>query len=220
MAHDYEKYRNLVYKLSRKAYARLCEAGCEGIVEFDDIVGEANIAFVKASNGYREDSGAQFITYLHSSITFNLSHYIRGLIADSRQEVSADKLAGDILDDEEGGDYYSLCPSPDLPPDELISRKQQFGENMRKLRARSNLAFEVARNVIELTPVVEQQFDAMVAQQRREFAEGTRAGAPRTELGLRFIVDALVGNDRRTRKRVVDDIKTVYKDLLDPELRF
>ncbi len=218
--HDYGKYQNLIFKLSRKAYARLCESGAEGAVEFEDILGEANIAFVKACNGYKEGSGAQFITYLHNVVKFNLGRYVSDLVADSRQEISGDRLAADMFDDDEDGDFYSLCASDALPPDEIVSRKQQFVENLRRLRQRSPTAYLVARNVVELTPEVEQRFAAMVAQQQREIEQGTRLGAPRTELGLRFIVDALTEGDRKQRKKVVEEIRAVYQDLLDPDMRF
>lgn len=218
---DYEKYRNMIYKLSRKAYARLCECGAEGAVEFEDIVSEANVSFVKACDGYKEGSGAQFITYLYNAIKFNLGRYVSDLIQDSRQEISGDRMAADIFGEEEDGDYYSLVPSDCLSPDEIVSRKQQFAANLRRLRERSSAAFDVAKNVIELSPSIEQRFASMVAEQQRQVESGERLGAPRTELGLRFIVDTVTeGMDRKGRKKVVDDIRTIYGDLLDPEVRF
>lgn len=68
-----EDYRGMIIKLSRRAQSALRNAGIEA--DIDDIIQEAQITFIRASELFDPDRKVKFSTYLWNAISTNLNRY-------------------------------------------------------------------------------------------------------------------------------------------------
>lgn len=122
---DYERF---IIKLSWASYRRF--SGSRVPVDYDDVLQEASMAFVKASKGFDPERGFKFITYLGAAIASRLANFKHSM---DRQlvgkTISFDSMAGD----EEGGDIYEVMPSREPTPLETILLEKQFAETMSSL---------------------------------------------------------------------------------------
>lgn len=216
---DFKKYEPMLHKLARKAFGRLCQGGGEGRADYEDVFQEAAISFLKAEAGFKEAAGVQFITYLWRTVETNLGRWVREQLGDAHHEVSAETI---VSSEDEGDpiDFFDLVQSDALSPEEVVSRKQGFVHNLKRIKQRSGAAYDIVRNVIELQDETEAAFDMLVTDQQRKIAAGETAASARVNISLPFIVTHCCGGDKKVRRKAIEDITAVYGDLLSPGIRF
>jgi DNA-directed RNA polymerase specialized sigma24 family protein len=73
---SYESVRLLIEKLARKAYTRAVSMGVYGF-EYEDILQEMNLTYVKCLSGWNNNRGVLFSTYLTTACYHNFGNMFR-----------------------------------------------------------------------------------------------------------------------------------------------
>lgn len=118
MTHEWKDYERLAMKVARKHYARLSAQGAG--VEFDDLMGEAMMTFVRASRLFDADKGVKFSTYLWRAIDLNLQRWA----GQRRQELMRERSMDASLGEEGNATLHDVLPADDLTPDEVVERRR------------------------------------------------------------------------------------------------
>lgn len=128
----YEDHIGLIRKLALRGWGRLTEANVH--VDFDDVVQDMTLTYVKAADKYNPDHGVTFSAYLGRAIWNQFNKF-----AEKEIRVQADlKLVrfeqlGDAVEDSDDGSVYESIASDEWTPEQYVEAAQQFRENMKSL---------------------------------------------------------------------------------------
>ena len=68
MEQNYEDYQRIIYKLAHKWN--------RSDVDFDDLIGEGNLAFAEAQRKFEPDRGVKFSTYLYQAVNNKMNTFV------------------------------------------------------------------------------------------------------------------------------------------------
>lgn len=182
-------HKGMMIKLSRRAQYRLERAGIS--VEFDDVMQEASVAFVKAKQGFSPQHGAKFSTYLWTAIGNNLNRFCDQMRDAYRGAVSLDTPASDSEDAPSLLDVLQDVNA--LDPQEILMRNQTASETLAQFSPDTR---RVLTCLITQPDLLMQEYERVRAYYEMSRAMG-HAG-PRVKFGIDFICEVLgMSNSRR-----------------------
>lgn len=192
------QHKGMMIKLSRRAQRRLEGAGIS--VEFDDIMQEATVAFIKAKQGFDPQNGAKFSTYLWTSITNNLNRFCDQMRDLYRGSVSLDAPSSDSKDAPSLMDV--LVDINAIDPQEALMRNETAVETLAQFSPDT-------RRV--LTYLITQPESLMQEYGRvRAYYEHSREmghAGPRVKFGIDFICEVM-GMSNSHRRRIKQEINS------------
>jgi len=150
---DMADYKGMLIKLSRRAQSRLRTAGVEA--DFDDIMQEAQITFMRAAELYDNTRQVKFSTYLWSAISMNLNRY-----CDNQR--SAVHKTGSLFEPiGEDGELIDVLEDPNaMDPADVLEREETA---RRTLEEFSDLTRRVLEQLIAPSNALVEEIERMKA---------------------------------------------------------
>lgn len=177
----YEDHLGLIHKLARRGWGRLTSANV--FVDFEDVVQEMSLTYVKAVEKYDPEYGVTFSAYLGRAI-WNQFNKVAEKMIDTQVELKMTSL--DAMSSNTDGDDFDVLESiesDELSPEQYVDAMQQFRKNLQSLGPAAK--FIVSKLINPSQDLV----DALDLAQREAAIKrqnGQRACAPR-EITIAFI---------------------------------
>lgn len=202
----YAENIGLVRQVAWKGYQRLVAIGA--VLEFEDLVQELSITFMRAYDKFDEANGAKFSTYFMHAAYNDLNkiarrHEIERVDMGVRSMEEIDDLAG------EGGSIAERIASDAMTPEEIVERDSA----MREIEANlTPVAALVVRWIIDPPDFLERELQAH--QAHADYAR-SRGVAKRNRISpARFVCDFL----GRVTDIPADQLKGAYRQIRDLEV--
>lgn len=198
--HRYEDYHRLLAKLCHRTMRRLQASSLPA--NFDDLMGEAAMVFVKADARFKPELGVKFSTYLHRAVQNRMSR-----VADKSWDRDAPLVSMQHKLSEDGGTLEDLlADEAQVPALDRIERRESSRDVFQGL---SRDAQNVALLLDDPPPELLRELARVKAHRKRTKAAGLSAGT--VKLDPHFICVAL--NMPVPRRRAVH---REFKEVLKP----
>lgn len=144
MSLRYEDHKGLIYRLAMRYHKRILASKIPG-VEFDDVLGECNVAFVKATRGFKADRGFTFTAFMGRVVQNHFNHFAERLSLEHFGQTTALDL-DDSLEfqnktglgyvsvqdlDFEGDPYEAMEDATYARPEEVIDARMTINNVLR-----------------------------------------------------------------------------------------
>lgn len=198
---DYNDHMGLLHTFARKGWSRLIASQIS--VDYEDVVQELSVAFVKAINSYDPSKGYSFTAYAGRAMWNEFNRYAKKQINEATELGTLSIQALDARSDtDEGGDLYEVFDSGAPTPEEQLERKQEIIGNLRKL---SPTAKFLVSQMMSPSP----ELEAALEESNRKVRAGEISGLVRSQVDMRFAGN-FHGIPRHRLSKAIDEIKTVY----------
>jgi RNA polymerase sigma factor (sigma-70 family) len=185
----YTTHVGLVHYAARKGYGRLVAMGAP--VDYDDLVQELSVVFVKAFDGFSEECGYKFSSY-YTRAAYNQINKIA-------EKVKEERVDNGVRSVEEMAHRYSSATGTDIDDFDILTCSRQTPESelstsqslSRMLSNLSPLASLIARWLIDPPKELEREFEACVAHVGLTRQAGQQKRARQT-IDMSFICNFLV----------------------------
>lgn len=175
---SFEAQRGLIYKLACRGWGRLKQANVH--IDFEDVMQEMSLAYVKAAAGYDPEYGITFSAYLGRSCWNEFNKFAERLIA---EQVELRLVSVDAMDDKfeldgAGGSFYDMIDSGDQTPEDIMESIQEARLKTSKLNP---TAIFIVQQLVKPSAPLVQHLKALQdhARHARDTIEGSNAHAPR-----------------------------------------
>lgn len=198
-AEQYKAVAGIMKSLANQHFTRLRSMGAS--LEFEDLMGEAHIAYCKALEGFDPERGIKFSTYLYTAVSNRLVRFEGNVRDQLRNEQSADVEIGD-----EGGTTLldMIASEGQSALDGMVTRQ----EVQMRLSGLSVNALQVLMLLEDTPPAVMRELKRQQAFSATCKREGF--AAPAITLNVKFICD-LLGLSDSTRRKVRQEINALLE---------
>ncbi|CAG9229077.1 hypothetical protein [Burkholderia vietnamiensis] len=167
----------LLHTFAKKGFGRLAEAGVS--VTYEDVYQQMSESLVRCIATFDESKGWKFAAYFGQSCWNNFNRWAERMIEERMRLglVSTEALAGDGLEEDDGGDAYEFIAhdeEDDDTPESLLERRQSRLKNIAMLSPNAKRAVSL---LLHQTPEFMEFFDSTCA----------RMALPPKEVTLRMI---------------------------------
>lgn len=194
-----QKCMPLIKSFGYKVLRRMNAAGCFS-VQIEDILQELSIAWHLASQGYKSDSGAQFRTYLFSTMRQHINRWVETELRHTR--MTAFSLDDSFGSEEEEGDGHKIVSIEEKNASDFVLEKESKKRVLNIISPRARQFCEFLDN-----PPMELVCELRGLQSRAKWARSR--GIP--SLSPKFINNAVVFNfmeaSRPERTEILKEVK-------------
>lgn len=190
---EYKDYQRLMAKLAHRQRAYLARVGAP--MDFDDLMQEASIAFIKARKGFDPTLGVKFSTYLWRAVSNNLRRTAGKRLDQMRGVVSLDEERT-----EGGSTLHEVIAGENEDPEDRIENRRRAVDRLSRL---SPLALKVVLTLNSPPPEMAREI-----KRQRAFSvicglEGYAAPVIKLDLGA---ICATLGMNKTTRTAIIAEI--------------
>ena len=181
---SYEHNRGLIYQTAGKAYRRIVAAGLD--MDFEDVVQELNVAWLRACECYDKDTGNNFSTYL-VRVMYN---HINKVIEKEERHTNDIGISKSMSFTTEEGEFNleDILPADTQSPEENLSAADSIEDFLSSLSDDAKLVVDLLTN---RSPELEHELACVQAKAelaREKFGELRRAP---TQVELHFVLNYL-----------------------------
>lgn len=162
---SYESVEKLLYKLAIKCHARVAGLGLS--MDFDDVMQEMNMSYVRAQAAWKPDGGSRFSTYCTTACLNNFNQRVERAQAErvNLGMISYDEAMGGVEEDTDPTEFMiQNGDSVDSHEDSIVRKEEMM--------ARLNSLSHGSRRLIMALLMDERQAGVDKAAKLRDLARG------------------------------------------------
>jgi RNA polymerase sigma factor (sigma-70 family) len=207
---SYKGVERLLLQMANKGFMRLQAAKILG-ADFDDVMGEMRVAYVKAANGFKQDSGGRFTTYCVRVCWNEFNKYAERLTREHAAigYISLDQIASDASGGDDDFDAMDcLVGEADLQdsPEDMAERRQTLNRASKSLSKESKtVLYHLLQPNAKLLKAYNAEMEAAWAGR----VEDPRNPRKADDITVKFI-GKFYGIDKATIAEVKKELGRVY----------
>jgi len=207
---SYKGVERLLFQMANKGFMRLQAAKILG-ADIDDVMGEMQVAYVKAANGFKQDSGGRFTTYCVRVCWNEFNKYAERLTREHAAigYISTEDIAAASGDEDAGIDMLD-CLAGDMEmqdsPEDMVERRQTLNRASKSLSKESK---EVLYHLLQPNAKLLKAYNAEMEAAWAGRVEDPRNPRRADDISIKFI-GKFYGIKKATLIEVKKELGRVY----------